>query len=229
MGSYAREEQDGFSDVDIMIFYANKEPWRDQEDSLEYRDGLLVSISHRLMEHKRATLKHPLWAIHSVAAFREMHILTDVTGRMKELKEAADAFCWGNLHELCNRELSTILREESELIPKMDRALSMDPTPVDIVVPINEICGEMSKVLCVHFEIHPRSSNRELYDILSALGYDSVLGRAMVDALIAPDLRVRIKAAKKLFQVSFEMVKGRIDDRTRGAIEQILSRTSNGD
>ncbi len=55
----------------------------------------------------------------------------------------------------------------------------METTPLHIVVGVNEICQELSKVLCLHFGINPQSSNIELRDILSGLGEDSVLAKAL--------------------------------------------------
>ena len=92
VGSYARGQNTAHSDVDVDIFVESLS--REANYILRNMDGHLVSLKYLTIEQERTSLTHPEKAIWAVPGLRQMVILTDDTGSIAGLKQAAQDFNW---------------------------------------------------------------------------------------------------------------------------------------
>lgn len=96
-GSYARAENNQFSDVDVDIFVEALP----QEDSytLQLIDGKLVSLKYICLADEFDSLTKPESAVWSVSGLTQMQILVDETGQLARLKQSAFDFHWEGVQE----------------------------------------------------------------------------------------------------------------------------------
>ena len=101
VGSYARDENKEYSDVDVDIF-VEEPPTPAAKYTLQYLDGKLASLKYILLADEYAALTRPESAVWAVPGLRQMKILLDGTGQIASLKQAALNFNWRDLQKAAN-------------------------------------------------------------------------------------------------------------------------------
>ncbi|NOH00954.1 MAG: hypothetical protein HND47_02730 [Chloroflexi bacterium] len=91
VGSYSRDAQTQYSDVDVEIFVEElpEEPY-----TLRFLDGKLVSLKSICLRDEFSSLTKPEEAVWAVPGLRRMKILLDERGELDRLKQAALDFKW---------------------------------------------------------------------------------------------------------------------------------------
>jgi len=102
VGSYARGQENRYSDVDFNIFVSKLPENPYERYTLRYWDEKLISLSYALLDDELAALTEPRRAIWAVPGLRGMKIIRDKDGSMKELQKAAQEFDWSSLQSAAN-------------------------------------------------------------------------------------------------------------------------------
>ena len=98
-GSYSRSEHDPLSDVDMDIFV---DDLPSDTYTLQIISGRLVSLKYIRLADEFESLTKPERAIWAVPGLQQMQILSDESGQLAKLKQAAHDFRWTNLQEAAN-------------------------------------------------------------------------------------------------------------------------------
>ena len=102
VGSYARGQENRYSDVDVDI-YVNKLPENPYNRyTLRYWDERLVSFKSTLLNDEWSALTNPRRAIWAVPGLRGMNIVLDKNGSLSALQQAARDFDWSPLQPAAN-------------------------------------------------------------------------------------------------------------------------------
>ncbi len=118
-GSFARNESDPYSDVDL-AHYVRQKPAADTElYRLRFVDDYLVSLKITTLEAEYAGLRKPEQAIWIIPALRRLFILLDKDGSLAALKEAAATATWEPLQAGANAYASRELSGYAEEIHKI--------------------------------------------------------------------------------------------------------------
>ncbi len=124
MGSYAREQESKYSDVDFDI-YVSKLPENSYDRyTLRYWDGKLVSLKYALLDEERAAFTNPRRAIWAVPGLRGMEILLDKDGSLSELRKAAQEFDWSPLRPAADEFASEEIMGCAEEVHKILNGLA---------------------------------------------------------------------------------------------------------
>lgn len=98
-GSYSRAEHDPLSDVDMDIFV---DVLPSDTYTLQIISGRLVSLKYIRLADEFESLTKPERAIWAVPGLQQMQILSDESGQLAKLKQAAHDFRWTTLQEAAN-------------------------------------------------------------------------------------------------------------------------------
>ncbi|MFN8384318.1 MAG: hypothetical protein U0V02_20440 [Anaerolineales bacterium] len=114
-GSYSRAEHDQLSDVDMDIFV---DDLPDDTYTLQIISGRLVSLKYIRLSDEFDSLTKPERAIWAVPGLQQMQILTDESGQIAKLKQAAYDFKWIDLQETANEYAVDSLMDCAEEVHK---------------------------------------------------------------------------------------------------------------
>jgi hypothetical protein len=98
-GSYSRDDYNQYSDVDMNIFM---DALPEDTYSLQILNSRLVSLKYIRPSDEFDSLTKPERAIWAVPGLQQMQILTDESGQIAKLKQAAHDFKWADLQEKAN-------------------------------------------------------------------------------------------------------------------------------
>jgi len=118
-GSYARDEGNLYSDVDLWHYLRSEPAGGFEITRLEYIDCYLVSIKATQVEKDHAALRTPKQAIWAVPGIRQAQILVDKDGALATLWEAAWNFRWDSLQVAGDTFASSHLGGTAEEIYKI--------------------------------------------------------------------------------------------------------------
>jgi hypothetical protein len=97
VGSYAREQESKYSDVDFDIFVRRLPENPYDRYTLRYWENKLISLKYTLLDEESSALTNPRRAIWAVPGLRGMKIVLDKDGSMAALQQAAQEFDWSSL------------------------------------------------------------------------------------------------------------------------------------
>jgi len=92
VGSYSREQEGKYSDVDFDIFVTKLPENEYDRYTLRYWDGKLVSLKYTLLDDEREALTDPRRAIWAAPGLRSMKIILDKDGSLADLQTRAQKF-----------------------------------------------------------------------------------------------------------------------------------------
>lgn len=118
-GSFARGEENLYSDVDIWHYVRQQPEDHIEMPRLEFVDGYLVSVKTTLLEKDYVGLRTPQQAIWVIPALRQAHILLDKNGVIAALKEAARNITWKTVQPAADAFASRNLAGTAEEVYKI--------------------------------------------------------------------------------------------------------------
>jgi predicted nucleotidyltransferase len=101
-GSYARGEENKYSDVDFDVFVSKLPENIYDRYRLRYGENKLFSLKSILLDDERAALRNPRRAIWAVPGLCGMKIVLDKDGSLSTLQQAAQDFDWSPLQPAAN-------------------------------------------------------------------------------------------------------------------------------
>ncbi len=227
-GSYARGEAiPPYSDVDLVqVIQENAASL--PKKRYAWREGYLISISSRPISTYREWFAAPERAIFVVPGVQEARILLDKDGAFSALQQEAKTFQWAPLQTSANSYASQLLLEQTEIVLKSLRALSLH----DIVALSDmtlDLFSAVTEAIAVQRGIFISSGNTYFHQVEKAIGQDSrwtyyhrlAAGTASHNACTS-SMNERGVAALRLYQETVRLVQPFIDSQAWQVIEQAL-------
>lgn len=227
VGSYARGQEDKYSDMDVDI-YVNK-PLEDPNDSytLRYWDSKLVSLKSTLLDDERAALTNPRRAIWAVPGLRGMNIVLDKDGSIAALKKAAQEFDWSPLQPAADKFAAQEIMGNAEEVHKILNGLARGHEST-VLYGTWGLVKNMLEAVAVQRGLMIVSENRYLDLIQDSMGRDSKWTSAFRTAWgldsSSSQYRSRGVAALELYRLCAAMFDELIPDRHRDVVDQTLQR-----
>jgi hypothetical protein len=115
VGSAARQQLNGYSDLDIHVVVQSERP----PDRSYYHNGRLVNINFMDKNNREQMFVSPWTAIWNIAATRSAQIFYDRDHFYNDLQTRARAFAWATVAEAARPEIARLLVGASEEVHKI--------------------------------------------------------------------------------------------------------------
>jgi hypothetical protein len=156
-----------------VVRFAASPPERDEEEyTLEYRAGRLVSISTTTIAAKERELSNPVSAVMAVAGLRQARVLLDKDGSLAALRDKAMAFTWEALQAAADRFASYTLMGNAEEVHKVLSALVRGDESAAMYGTVG-MCNMLTQVVIVQRGLLIRTENSWFQQVYEAVGWDS--------------------------------------------------------
>lgn len=172
MGSYARDKATEYSDVDIVRFAANPPESDEEEYTLQYREGHLVSVSTTTAAAKERELSNPVSAVMAVPGLRQARILLDKDGSLAALQQKAIAFTWEPLQLAADGFASYTLMGNAEEVHKVLSALVRRDESAAMYGTVG-MCNMLTQTVIVQRGLLIQTENSWFQQVYDAVGRDS--------------------------------------------------------
>ncbi len=224
-GSYARGEENRYSDVDLDIF-VHRLPESDYDRyTLRYWDHHLVSLTTMLLQEERAALSRPERAIWAIPGWRQMKILLDKDGSLAALQKEALTLEWESLQPAADRYAAEEVMGCAEEAGKILSGL-MRLHESTVIHTITGLVLSLLRAVAVQKGLLIPSENLYLDIVQDAAGRDSAWTRALRGAwglVDAPaSFQARGAAALALYRHTARMMSEIIPERHRDVVEVTL-------
>jgi hypothetical protein len=225
VGSYARQQESKYSDVDFDIFVSRLPENPYDRYTMRYWDGKLVSLKHILLEAERAELTDPRRAIWAVPGLRGMKILLDKGGALSELQQAAQDFDWSPLQPAADEFAAEQVLGCAEEVHKILSGLARGHEST-VLYAAWGLVKSMLEAVAVQRGLMIASENRYFDLIQDSVGRDSKWTRAFRTAWgldpSASQYQPRGAAALTLYRLSAAMLDGLIPEKHREVVNRTL-------
>ena len=224
-GSYSRNEQNHYSDVDLNIFI---ESLPGETSKLLLMNEKLVSLKYLLLQDEYLSLTKPEKAIWAVPGLRQMQILLDETGQLAKLKQAAFDFNWTELQNAANEFALEELMGCAEEARKIMGGL-LQKNESKVLYASWGMFKSLSFAAAVHAGLMIGSENAIFAILQNHFGNDHAwthafrlsFGMDVGDADI-PAYQTRGKAALELYEQTALLFENIINDKHHEVIEDTL-------
>ena len=225
VGSYARGQNTPHSDVDVEIFVEALPP---ETYTLRYIDGHLVSLKYITIEKEYESLTQPEIAIWAVPGIRQMVILVDGSGRLAELKQAAQNFNWHGLQTAADEYAVEELMGCAEEVHKIIGGLAKEDES-KVLYAVWGLFKGLTNAVAVQSGMMMESENRYFDVIQENIGQPHEWTRAFrltlgadIGDVNTPVYRTRGQAALALYKHTAQLFKNIILEKHRDVIENTL-------
>lgn len=224
-GSYARGENNKYSDLDLDIFVSHLPA---ETYSLRLFNGRLVSLKYILPADEYASMTKPQTAVWAVPGLRQMQIVQDASGEMAKLKQAAYDFNWPDLQKAADEYAADTLMKCAEEAHKIIGGLEKDHES-KVLYACWGMFKELSFCVLIQAGLMIDSENRAFDIIQDHLGMDHPWTQAFrlsfgMDAgnPNIPPYQTRAKAALELYVQTAILFEKIVDGRHREVIDHTL-------
>jgi hypothetical protein len=224
-GSYARGQNTPHSDVDMDIFV---DILPSGTYTLCYIDGHLVSLKHLTLESEYASLTRPESAIWAVPGLRQMLILMDETGRLKNLKQSAENFNWQSVQPAAEEYAVEQLMGCAEEVHKIVSGL-LNEHESKVLYAVWGLTKGLADAVAVQRGLMMESENLYFETIQKSVGQPHEWTRAFRLALGAdtgdanvPAYKTRGAAALSLYKCTAQLFENKLAQKHRDVIENTL-------
>lgn len=225
VGSYARGQENKYSDVDIDIFVSQLPENPYERFTLRCWDNKLISLKFTLLDDERAALTSPRRAIWAVPGLRGMKILLDKDGSMADLQKAAQDFDWSSLQSTANEVASEHVMGCAEEAHKILNGLARGHEST-VLYATWGLVSAMLEAVAVQRGIMIISENRYFDLIQDSVGRDSAWTRAFRTAwgldAGASQFQSRGAAALTLYCLTADMFDELIPEKHREVVKKTL-------
>ena len=225
VGSYAREQESKYSDVDFDIFVSKLPENPCDRSTLRSWDGKLVSLKYTLLDDERAALTDPRRAIWAIPGLRGMKILLDKDGSLSALQQAAHQFDWSSLQSAADEFAGEEVMGCAEEVHKILNGLVHGHESTVLYATWGLVSGMLSAV-AVQRGLMIVSENRYFDLIQDSMGRDSKWTHAFRTAwgldANAAQYQTRGAAALTLYCLTAAMFDELIPEKHRGVVNKTL-------
>ena len=225
VGSYARGQENKYSDVDVDI-YVSKLPENPYDRyTLRYWDNKLVSLKYTVLDDERSGLMDPRRAIWVVPGVSGMKILLDKDGSLTALQKAAREFDWSPLQSAADEYAAEQIMGNAEEVHKILNGLVRGHEST-VLYATWGLVKNLLEAVVVQRGIMIVSENRYFDLIQDSVGRDSKWTGAFraawgLDAA-SSQYQSRGAAALKLYRLSAEMFDALIPEKHRNVVNRTL-------
>jgi predicted nucleotidyltransferase len=225
VGSYARGQEDKYSDLDLDIF-VHKHPANPYDRyTLRYWENTLVSLKYTLLNEERSALTDPRRAIWAVPGLRGMKILLDKDGSMAALQQAAQEFDWSPLQPAADEYAAEEIMGNAEEAHKILSGLLKEHES-KVLYATWGLVKNMLESVAVQKGILIISENRYFDLIQDTLGRESEWTTAFRTAsgldTFSSQYQARGMAALKLYGLTAAMFDALIPEKHRNVVHKTL-------
>ena len=224
-GSYARGENQNYSDIDLDIFVEKLPP---DAYTLRYFNGKLVSLKYILLRDEYDSLTKPQSAVWAVPGLSQMHILQDKTEQISKLKQTALDFTWEPLQKAANEYAANSLMKSAEEVHKIISGF-MHENDSKVLYASWGMFKELSFAVVVEAGLMINSENRAFDIIQDHLGREHAWTRAFrlsfgmdVGNPVFPAYQIRGRSALDLYVQTALLFKHIIPDNHHEVVENTL-------
>ena len=171
-GSFAREDADRYSDIDLLLFDETLPNGKSPVKQLTVRHDRLISLTTATAGFWREHFDWPSTAVYTVPAFRNLRPLFDQTGVLAELVERAQSFSWDPLQTAADEFVREKVVQQAEVAHKLLSGIERRE-PERLAVYAWEIVNELSLAVAVHRRIFIESGNHTFAEVCRAQGIES--------------------------------------------------------
>lgn len=225
VGSYARGQENKYSDVDLDIYVSQLPENPYDRYSLRYWDDKLISLKYTLLDDERAALKNPRRAIWAVPGLRGMKILLDKDSSIAALQRAAHEFEWPPLQPAADEFAAEQIMGNAEEVHKILNGLRREREST-VLYATWGLVKNMLEAVAVQRGIMMISENRYFDLIQDAVGRGSQWSHAFRTAWgLSPNgeqYQTRGAAALTLYQVTADMFDALIPEKHRNVVNKTL-------
>ncbi|MGE5464445.1 MAG: nucleotidyltransferase domain-containing protein [Syntrophothermus sp.] len=225
VGSYARGQENQYSDVDFDIYVSRLPENPYDRYTLRYWDDKLVSLKYTLLEDERAAFTDPRRAIWAVPGLRGMRILLDKDGSLADLQQKAKDFDWSVLQPAANEFAGEEILGNAEEAHKILNGLVRRHEST-VLYATWGLVKNMLEAVAVQRGIMIISENRYFDLIQDAAGRDSKWTNAFRTAWgldpVSSQYQSRGAAALRLYRLSAVMFEQWIPDKHRDVVNHTL-------
>lgn len=225
VGSYARGQENQYSDVDFDIYVSRLPENPYDRYTLRYWDDKLVSLKYNLLEDERAAFTDPRRAIWAVPGLRGMRILLDKDGSLADLQQKAKDFDWSVLQPAANEFAGEEILGNAEEAHKILNGLVRRHEST-VLYATWGLVKNMLEAVAVQRGIMIISENRYFDLIQDAAGRDSKWTNAFRTAWgldpVSSQYQSRGAAALRLYRLSAVMFEQWIPDKHRDVVNHTL-------
>ncbi len=228
-GSFARGEENLYSDVDLDIFVSRLPQPPSTSYNLQYWDPHLVSLSYFLLEEQRAAFSKPERAIWIIPALQRMEILMDKDGSLAAIRKDAQNFEWQSLQSAADQYAAEQIMGCAEEVHKILGGL-MTQHESTVLNAVWGLVEEMLRAVAVQRGLMIPSENLYLELLQEALGRKSEWTQAFRTAWgLEPvpggllQFQARGAAALRLYRCTARMFRPLIAEENRAVVENSLN------
>src|SRR5512138_2038143 len=225
VGSYARGQEEKYSDVDFDIFVSKVSENPYDCYTLRYWDDKLVSLKYTLLDDERAALTNPRRAIWAVPGLRGMKVLLDKGGSLLALQQAAQAFDWAPLQPAADEFAAEEIMSNAEEVHKILSGLARGHEST-VLYATWGLVKNMLEAVAVQKGIMIVSENRYFDLIQESVGRDSKWTSAFRTAWgldpASSQYQTRGAAALRLYRLSAIMFDALIPGKHRDVVNHTL-------
>jgi hypothetical protein len=225
VGSYARGQENKYSDVDLDIYVSRLPENPSDRYTLRYWDDKLVSLKYTLLEDERAALTNPRRAIWAVPGLCGMRILLDKDGSITALQKAAHEFEWSLLQPAADEFAAEEIMGNAEEVHKILNGLQREHEST-VLHATWGLVKNMLEAVAVQRGIMMISENRYFDLIQDSMGRDSPWTRSFRAAWgLGPNgaqYQTRGAAALSLYQLTATMFDSLIPEKHRDVVTHTL-------
>ena len=225
VGSYARGQENQYSDVDIDIFVSRQPEDPYNRYTLRYWEEKLISLKYTLLEEERAALHDPRRAIWAVPGLRTMRILLDKNGSLADLQRAAQDFDWTPLQPAANEFAAEEIMGNAEEVHKILNGLARGHESTVLYATWGLVKNILEAVV-VQRGVMIVSENRYFDQIQDSVGRDSKWTYTFRTAWeldqASSQYQTRGAAALRLYRLTAAMFDGFIPEKHRAVIDRTL-------
>lgn len=225
VGSYARGQEEKYSDVDFNIFVRELPAREYDRYTLRYWDKKLISLKYTLLDDERRALTNPRRAIWAVPGLRGMKIILDKEGLLEALQKSAQEFEWTPLQSAANEFAAEQVMGCAEEVHKILNGLARGHEST-VLYAVWGLVGGILEAVAVQRGILIVSENRYFDLIQESMGRDSKWVSALraawgLDSTSAQYQR-RGAAALTLYRLTASMFDKLIPQKHRDVVNNTL-------
>jgi len=225
VGSYARGQENRYSDVDFDIFVSMLPEHPYDRYTLRYWDGKLISLKYTSLDDERAALRNPGRAIWAVPGLRGMKIVLDKDGSLTALQNAAQNFDWSPLQTTADEFAAEEVMGCAEEVHKILSGLARGHEST-VLYAVWGLVKNMLEAVAVQRGLLIVSENRYFDLIQDAVGRDTKWTRAFRTAWgldpSGSQYQARGAAALTLYRHTAAMFADLIPEKHRGVVNHTL-------
>ncbi len=225
VGSYARGQENKYSDVDLDIYVRQLPENPYDRYTLCYWDDKLVSLKYTLLADERAALINPRRAIWAVPGLGGMKILLDKDGSIAALQQAAQDFEWSLLQAAADEFAAEEIMGNAEEVHKILNGLRREHEST-VLYATWGLVKNMLEAVAVQRGIMIVSENRYFDLIQDSMGLESSWTRSFRAAWgldrNGTQYQTRGAAALSLYHLTAAMFDSLILEKHREVVQKTL-------